>query len=185
MSKEYDLYLDQHKENVRKGFYWLKHNLPELLKEDWDEDGNIMLEYQICELHDKSKYDIEEYLAYDNYFYSNNRSYHVVEDFRFAWLRHIHYNPHHWQHWVLINDDPNEGEIIMDMPYRFIIEMICDWWAFSWAKGDLREIFKWFDERKDYMKLSKKTRKVVESILEKIHVRLDEKETSNDGTEEN
>lgn len=33
MSKEYDLYLDQHKENVRKGFYWLKHNLPEVLED--------------------------------------------------------------------------------------------------------------------------------------------------------
>lgn len=182
MSKEYDLYLDQHKENVRKGFYWLKHNLPEVL-EDWDDDGR--LEYQICETHDESKSHPMEYDAYDRYFYSNNRSYHVVETFRFAWLRHIHHNPHHWQHWVLINDDPNEGEIILDMPYCFIIEMICDWWAFSWAKGDLREIFKWFDDHKDYMKLSKKTRKVVESILEKIHVRLDEKETSNDGTGEN
>nr|DAE02562.1 MAG TPA: hypothetical protein [Siphoviridae sp. ctmYS12] len=29
----------------------------------------------------------------------------------------------------------------MDMPYNYIIEMICDWWAFSWNKGNLQEIF--------------------------------------------
>ena len=22
------------------------------------------------------------------------------------------------------------------MPYPYIIEMICDWWTFSWIKGD-------------------------------------------------
>lgn len=121
-----------------------------------------------------------EYDAYDRYFYSNNRSYHVVETFRFAWLRHIHHNPHHWQHWVLINDDPNEGEIILDMPYCFIIEMICDWWAFSWAKGDLREIFKWFDDHKDYMKLSDNTRRIVDDILKKIQVKMTELEKNDD-----
>ena len=92
----------------------------------------------------------------------------MVNDFRYAWLRHIHLNPHHWQHWVLINDDPDEGEIIMDMPYNYIIEMVCDWWAFSWKSENLTEIFKWYDAHKDYIKLSDKTRGVVEDILQKM-----------------
>ena len=56
--------------------------------------------------------------------------------------------PHHWQYWVLINDNPEEGEVLIEMPYNYILEMICDWWAFSWAKGNLNEIFPWYEERK-------------------------------------
>ena len=118
--------------------------------------------------------DPEEYDAYDKYFYGRNKSYAVVQDFNKAWLHHIHHNPHHWQHWVLINDDPGEGMVILDMPYMYVVEMICDWWAFSWKKENLHEIFSWYDEHKDYMKLSKNTRKTVEDILDKIKQKLEE-----------
>lgn len=98
----------------------------------------------------------------------------MVQDFNKAWLAHIHRNPHHWQHWVLINDDPKLGEIVLDMPYEYIIEMICDWWAFSWSSGNLYEIFNWYNEHEEYMKLSEKTRKTVEDILDKIKKKLDD-----------
>lgn len=169
MSIQYDNYLKQHIENVGKGFDWINAYMPELLKGMQNE-----IEYQCKFGHDQSKYDSDEYKAYDAYFYGGNRSYQVVQDFNYAWLRHIHQNPHHWQHWVLINDDPKEGEKLMDMPYNYIIEMICDWWAFSWARDNLYEIFNWYDAHKDYMKLSDKTRKTVEDILEQIKTKLDE-----------
>lgn len=170
MSITYDNYLEQHKGNVAKGFEWIRDNLPELLIDI----SGVNYEHQICYEHDYSKNDPEEYNAYDAYFYTHakNRSYAIVEDFRKAWLYHIHKNPHHWQYWILINDDPGEGEIVLDMPYNYILEMICDWWAFSWNSGDLNEIFKWYDAHKDYMKLSSKTRGTVEDILQKIKEKL-------------
>ena len=131
MSYEYDQYLQQHRNNVKRGFEWLLTNLPTVLTGQPDASWQIIFD------HDSSKNNDDEYLAYDTYFYGNNRSYEVMEEFKRAWLRHIHRNPHHWQYWVLINDDPSEGEIILDMPYNYIIEMICDWWSFSWQKGDL------------------------------------------------
>lgn len=167
MSKQYDTYLEQHKSNVAKGFNWIRENLPELLT------GDFNYEWQICYNHDQSKTESDEYEAYDKYFYGGNRSYAVVQDFRRAWLIHIHRNPHHWQHWILINDDPAEGEIIMDMPYNYIIEMICDWWAFSWSKGKLDEIFAWYDEHKNYMKISDNTRKIVDSILCELKTKIE------------
>ena len=170
MSRQYDLYLSQHKTNVAKGLAWIQENLPELIKGDYD------YEWQIGMAHDQSKSDQEEYDAYDKYFYGGNRSYAVVREFRLAWLHHIHNNPHHWQHWVLINDDPGEGMVILDMPYNYILEMICDWWAFSWNKGNLNEIFNWYNEHKAYMKLSTKTRDTVEDILQQIRTKLDSME---------
>lgn len=168
MSVQYDNFLTEHKENVAKGFRWLQENIPEVI-----EDG---FEWQICFNHDASKTDPEEYDAYDAYFYGNNRSYSVVQNFKNAWLRHIHNNPHHWQHWILINDDPKEGMVVIDMPYIYVVEMICDWWSFSWTKGDLNEIFGWYEDRKDYMKLSANTRRSVEYILGKMKDKLEEKD---------
>lgn len=168
MSVQYDNYLTEHKENVAKGFRWLQENIPEVI-----EDG---FEWQICFNHDASKTDPEEYDAYDAYFYGNNRSYSVVQNFKKAWLRHIHNNPHHWQHWILINDEPKEGMVVIDIPYIYVVEMICDWWAFSWTKGDLNEIFRWYEDRKDYMKLSANTRISVEYILGKMKDKLEEKD---------
>lgn len=164
MSYEYDQYLAKHRSAVVKAYDWLYFNLPEVLTRAYNAD----LEYQIRFKHDFSKNEPDEYFAYDAYFYGGNRSYEVVQNFRKAWLLHIHRNPHHWQHWVLINDEPDEGEILIPMPFNYIVEMICDWWSFSWIKGDSTEIFKWYDDHKDYMKLHKDTRKTVEDILDRI-----------------
>lgn len=169
MSFEYDRYLKQHREGVAQAFHWIRENIPGLLV---DEAENHY-EHQICFDHDTSKNNNDEYKAYDAYFYGN-RSYAVCEDFKRAWLTHIHRNPHHWQHWILINDDPDESEVVMDMPYIYIIEMICDWWSFSHSKGNLNEIFSWYEQHAGYMKLSDNTRDAVEAILGKIKARLAE-----------
>ena len=168
MSNRYDEYLKTHIENVNKGFDWLRTNIPELFTHDFDW-------YNITN-HDKSKYYPNEYHAYDAYFYGGNRSYTIVQDFNLAWLLHIHRNPRHWQYWVLINDNPDEGEIILEMPYCYVVEMICDWWAFSWAKDNLKEIFSWWDEHKNYIKLHENTRKLVEGILDEMKLKIDLKE---------
>lgn len=170
MSVDYCKYLDQHTNNVFKGFEWIRNNIPEVLN---DAD----CEFQIRYCHDESKYSTEEFTPYDEYFYGGKKTEEVKNNFNLAWLHHIHNNPHHWQHWVLINDDPGEGMIILDMPHNYIIEMICDWWAFSWSKGNLYEIFNWYDAHKAYMKLSDKTRMTVEDILDKLKTKLDEEET--------
>lgn len=173
MSKEYDDYIKQHIANVGKGFRWLSENLQEVI------NRGDLLTYPNILTHDDSKMTKEEYDAYDKYFYGGNRSYKVVQEFNYAWLHHIHNNPHHWQYWILINDDKEKGDTVLDMPYQYIIEMICDWWAFSWASDNLYEVFGWYEARKDYIKLSDNTRKTVEAILDKIKSKLDEQNQSN------
>ena len=162
MSKDYTNYSIEHCENVRKAYDWLVDH--KIIK-------NEFLMHIVH--HDLSKWQDEEYKAYDKYFYGKEKTTDVKDAFNYAWLHHIHNNPHHWQHWVLINDDPKEGEIVLDMPYNYIIEMVCDWWAFSWNKENLNEIFTWYDEHKSYMKLSDKTRSTVENILNKMKERLE------------
>ncbi len=174
MSVQYNEYLKEHKQAVYDGFLWIKEYIPDILLND---DMTSKIEYNIMYEHDISKNDEDEYDAYDTYFYGKNRSAEVVEKFNYAWLRHIQKNPHHWQHWILHKDDPNEQTECLKMPYEYIIEMICDWWSFSWKKGNLYEIFDWYDERKEHIMLNDETRKQVEDILATIKAKLKEKST--------
>ena len=176
MSIKYDEYLEDHKENVRCAFNWIRENIPEVLRTDEEYESTI------CWAHDESKTEPDEYYAYDKYFYGKNKSYAVVQDFKVAWLKHIHRNPHHWQHWVLINDDAEEGTVALEMPHVYIVEMICDWWSFSFKAGNLHEIFGWYKNHEKTMILADETRKTVEDILDKIKTKLD---AMKDNKEEN
>lgn len=185
MSERYDEYIKEHKTNVIKAFEWMKENLFSEFS-DIHTQSLRDAEYNIVYKHDESKMDPEEYDAYDKYFYGGNKSYEVVQNFNYAWLHHIHNNPHHWQYWILKNDDPDKGEIILDMPEEYIVEMICDWWSFSWKQGKLEEIFKWYNERKDYIKLSENTRKKVQDLLDMIYEKLKQiEEEKNNETRNN
>jgi hypothetical protein len=162
MSAEYNTYIIEHVDNVKKAYMWLKdHNI---IKEDILDQLN---------LHDASKYTDEEYKAYDDYFYGTKTKV-VKEAFNYAWLHHIHHNPHHWQYWVLVNDD--DGTVGLEMPENYVYEMICDHWAFSHKSGNLYEIFDWYKAHKKNMILHERTRKLYESILDKIKKELDEEE---------
>lgn len=176
MSKEYDNYLIEHRGNVERGYLWLKENLPELF-DCLDRDIVNTIEMNCVYMHDLSKRDKDEYCAYDDYFYckdniSDLEKNIIQQDFNVAWLHHIHKNPHHWQYWILNNDDPELGEMILSIPYEYIIEMICDWWSFSWKTGNLSEIFNWYNNHKDYIKMNSESRKIVEDILNKIKNKL-------------
>lgn len=162
MSVDYDEYLTEHINNVQQGLRWFSDNLTGLNRDALDTAISKV------SLHDESKYSADEYDAYDTYFYGGNKSPVVKEAFDYAWLHHIHSNPHHWQYWVLINDDASEGTRALEMPLEYVYEMIADWWSFSWKKGDLAEIFNWYKDHKERMILHKNTKKVVEDILSKI-----------------
>lgn len=170
MSAKYDEYIIEHKSNVIKAYDWLCKNLPEIFP---DESVGSLVEWQCANAHDQSKYDKEEYDAYDAYFYGN-RSYEVVQNFNHAWLQHIHKNPHHWQHWILINDDPELGIVALEIPLNYIIEMICDWWSFSWKSGNLYEIFDWYAKHRDGIQMNATSRRIVEDILNKMRTKLDD-----------
>lgn len=170
MSEQYNHYILEHCSNVSKAYDWLYNKIPEVMK---DKSFDI---YLLIEKHDASKWSDDEYDAYDKYFYGGNKSHKVVKNFNYAWLHHIHKNPHHWQYWVLKHDD--EPEEALEMPLEYVIEMICDWWSFSFKTGNLYEIFDWYEKHKD-MKLNDNTRKLVESILNAIKEKLDE-ENKND-----
>ena len=174
MSIQYDNYIREHRDNVIKAWNILSDNLPREFIEKYHVnmdrvDDNIIL-------HDKSKFDEEEYDAYDKYFYRDpTDKFNVLvlsgqidrqADFDKAWLHHQHHNPHHWQHWVLRNDDGNTK--ILDMDIEYILEMICDWWSFSLKKNQPLEIIQFYKDNESTRILSNKTKVIVLEILDII-----------------
>lgn len=192
MSIQYDIYLKNHITSVIHAGAWIFDHCPLDKLDAIFPDLNITIVRNQLPLHDQSKYMPEEYEAYDRYFYRDGKdSYEGKKNFDKAWLHHIHNNPHHWQHWILLEDDGSGNPKPLDMPDNYIFEMICDWWSFSWRsyfesmktdegyiatqnEKNLYELYNWYDEHKSKMYLSETTRVKVEQILDLIHNALDE-----------
>jgi len=156
MSLEYDEYLGEHVYAVNQAYRWLHGNLPQFF-----EDISIPdFEEQIAK-HDQSKSSNTEYPFYDAHFCGEIKE--TEPEYMAARTRHMHRNGHHWQHWVLIH---NHGHIdAIDMPDEYIIEMLCDWWSFSWMDGNLNNIFDWYERNAQRIILSRHTRETLENIL--------------------
>lgn len=188
MSKEYDKYISDHKKAVTESASWmLKQFGVEGIK-------GVLGEFQdtwigdIAREHDESKWKRDEYGPYDDFFYGarginrkdgGSGTKGKADDdiwmaFNYAWLHHIHNNPHHWQHWVLINDDEEDGNTVLEMPDRYIFEMIADWWSFSWRNNDLYELFNWWNDHCDRIKLGIRTKEKVLKLFAMILDRLNE-----------
>lgn len=189
MSIEYDIYLKKHISAVHHGYSWILFKVPHEKLNSILPDLRIDICDRLIATHDSSKFEKEEYEKYDEYFYKGGKGTEKGEkEFSKAFLMHLHKNPHHWQYWVLIDDDGDfmtaNGRKLMafDMPDNYILEMICDWWSFSWNKyleelkdtttlnpsNSLNDIFTWYDEHKTSILFSDKTREKVEKLLDEL-----------------
>ncbi len=180
MSLAYDEYLKSHVSCVQFGLNWILDRIStEKLNDIFPKINTQQLMLNVAN-HDASKYSPEEYEAYDDYFYAEKRTPEIEEAFNYAWLHHIHNNPHHWQHWILKEDDSLAYDDSMKVtclviPDNYILEMIADWWSFSWRnylashdRDDLYEVFNWYDNHIDKIMMHSNSKKKVETVLELI-----------------
>ncbi len=76
--------------------------------------------------HDLSKFRLSEWIPYAQYFYGNFKDDAGVNaDFDLAWLAHQHRNKHHWQWWVLREDEGKTKTVFI--PIKYVKQMACDW----------------------------------------------------------
>jgi hypothetical protein len=125
-------------------------------------------------LHDWHKFLPDEWFPYVDYFYGEDRQirdetgYYKPTDtghagFDFAWLLHQKRGRHHWQWWILPEDDG--GLKVLPMPDRFRKEMVSDWRGAGKAQGT-PDTKAWYKKNASKMRLHHKTRKWVEQELE-------------------
>jgi hypothetical protein len=93
-------------------------------------------------IHDWSKFLPNEFIAYARSFYGphayDDRPDSVVTAFDYAWNTHQKRNKHHWQYWILTNDelDGMVRNTRMKMPERYVREMVADWIGAGRAYGN-------------------------------------------------
>jgi hypothetical protein len=146
-------YINAHKERVEKFATWLLEACPELFE---GVDEEVFLD--LIKEHDESKFSEEEFEPYAQKWFGDGKK---TREYELAWEHHYMNNEHHPEYW--------DGE---DMPYIYILEMICDWGSFSIDKGDMNELsdFYYNKAKADPEKnLSDATQEIVEDILERIN----------------
>ena len=159
VTEELDGYLEEnrkyildHKERVRQFADWLKENLPELF-----DNIDLDLFNEMIADHDDSKFSEEEFEPYAQKWFGDKKK---TLEYEEAWKHHWMNNEHHPEFWL--------GE---DMPYIYILEMLCDWGSFSMKSGNLKELSNfYYNEAKDdeEKNLSENTKIIIEEILDKI-----------------
>lgn len=83
--------------------------------------------------------------------------------FDFAWLLHQKRNRHHWQWWILPED---EGGIkMLAMPHKYYKEMLCDWIGASRAQGHGGKIYDWYLINGGKMRLHHDTRQALSTAM--------------------
>lgn len=109
-------------------------------------------------LHDISKFYPSEFIPYAHFFYGGKHTSETSYNFERAWMLHVRRNPHHSSYWYYVGK-----KRIYPMPYRYIVEMICDWKAMEKTGGDSVKV--WYDKSKSRRKLHPTTRVMVESMI--------------------
>lgn len=163
---EYLDYLETHIDGVKRS--WDEILRPCILENYPDVD--IVDIDNTIRLHDSSKYEDDEFNSYCDYFYPSDGFEKDENEFDLAWLLHQHRNPHHPQHWVLIRDS---GETVpLDMPFKYICEMLCDWHSFT-LRDPKSTAKKWWTDNRDDMVLSDNTIAIIEYLIDELDYPLE------------
>ena len=118
-------------------------------------------------IHDWSKLSPAEWGPYVRSFYGpGGRTPEVRSAFDAAWLHHQHRNPHHWQHWLLREDDGDTKAL--EMPASLIREMVADWMGAGRAITGKWEVGSWYDANRDKIVLAPETRKAVDHLVAEV-----------------
>ena len=130
-------------------------------------------------VHDWSKFRPSEWLPYVRYFYgtwpeapdvwrwcphyTGPTKQSVQSDFDYAWLLHQRRNAHHWQYWILIQDEDEDR--VLPMPDHYRREMLADWRGAGRAITGKDNTQSWYKSHKDKMQLHPETRRWIEEQL--------------------
>lgn len=123
-------------------------------------------------LHDMSKFDFEEFYPYAVKFCGKANH---EDAFTRAWLRHIHHNDHHWNHWIFpsgsVPKATREENGAVPMPIECVMEMVADWMGASMAYTGSYEMTDWLSSNISRIRLHSHTVELVNPILASLGYR--------------
>lgn len=149
----YAAYVKDHIAKVQKSFNERGHMLGRVLQLSHDDMSELAK--RVAE-HDQSKWSVDEFPQYRNYFYPAQGEVKIDEQFAAAWKHHYETNDHHPEHWVI-------NGVATDMSILAIAEMILDWEAMSRNFGGNPRV--WFRDSKNKFNISVATEVIVSRAL--------------------
>lgn len=91
----------------------------------------------------------------------------VRNKFDLAFLKHRNWECyHHWQSFIVIHDSGSQKAL--DIPDRYLREMLADWISAGMAKNGRVDIKDWYNKRKDKILLHPNSRRKLEVLLEQF-----------------
>lgn len=147
--RKYFSYVLRHKCHVGRGCRLFGVSTWRLLKHDW------------------TKFLPSEWFPYVAHFYGGRdvkRPHGLgIADFDQAWLLHLHRHDHHWQHWILRNDDGSMN--VLEMPEASAREMVADWYGAGYAIHGCDDLANWFRQNVGKMVLHDSTAGFVGGLI--------------------
>lgn len=119
--------------------------------------------------HDLSKYGLTEFKSSAKYFQGDRSPIKAEKDdlgYSIAWQHHKGVNKHHWQYWI----DWKQGKLYtIEMPYKHMATMICDWIgagkAYNKGEWSIYTFRHWYANNENKIILHEKTREIVRDIV--------------------
>lgn len=112
-------------------------------------------------LHDLSKFSPTEFWESVKYYqgtYSPIDACKKKKGYSNAWLHHRGRNKHHWEYWC---DNFEKGTQPVEMPYRYAVEMFCDFMgagrAYNGKNFSYKKELDWWNEKKKVAVIAPKT----------------------------
>jgi hypothetical protein len=114
-------------------------------------------------IHDWQKFTKLEFSNYAVNFFSGNKPDDFEEKFAYSWLHHENTAPHHWGYWI-----PRSGKYIntpLDMPMKYVREMVADWMGASKAYTNSWDIASWVNKNVPKFNISDETSNRISSLM--------------------
>lgn len=122
----------------------------------------------LLEVHDLSKWSEAEFPGYAMHFKGGG----APDKFASAWLHHIHYNPHHWQHWIFSDGytpkDSNVENGVVLMPLLCAEEMVADWMGAGRTYTGSWDMKDWLWEHIPKIKVHSQTAAMLRELLDNL-----------------
>lgn len=120
-------------------------------------------------LHDLSKFSFVEFWESVKYYqgtYSPIDACKKEKGYSNAWFHHRGRNKHHWEYWC---DNFEKGTQPVEMPYKYAVEMFCDFMsagrAYNGKNFSYKDELKWWENKKQVAVIAPKTKKFIDIAM--------------------
>ena len=119
--------------------------------------------------HDLSKFSPTEFVESVRYYQGTESPITAckrVNGYSLAWFHHKGRNKHHWEYWV---DDFDKGMIPKKIPFKYVLEMVCDYLgagrAYAGKKFTIESEIAWWKEHREKIVVHENVRWALDTLF--------------------